>query len=180
MGRRSSIVELPDEVRRVIDALVRDGRATLDEILAHLRKLDLPKPSRSALGRYAKGARAQMARYREAQEVARVWIDKLEAEPEGDVGRLLPEMLRALAFQVMASIGDDKAGAAPMDVMLLAKALKDVGAASKANVDIELKLREVRSRAKAAAAEVTRAAIKAGLSEEAVEAIRSKILGIAA
>ena len=52
MARPSSIDQLPETVRAEIGRLRQNGR-TIDEILAHLRKLDGIAPiSRSALGRH--------------------------------------------------------------------------------------------------------------------------------
>jgi hypothetical protein len=113
-----------------------------------------------------------MEKYRQAQEVAKVWVDKLETEPSGDVARLLPEMLRAVAFQTLSTMGEATDPVGSQDLMFLAKALKDVSSASRINVDTELLLRKVRDQAKAAAAEVTKTIKQAGLSDETVRQIR--------
>ena len=143
MPRKSTIDQLPAALREALDALIRDGRHTLDEILAHLAKLnDGEEPvSRSALGRYAQRAEAQMQRYREAQEVAKVWVQKFEADPQGDVARLLPEMLRSVAFQTLGSMSEREDAAAPEEVMLLAKAMKDLASADKLTADRIIKIR---------------------------------------
>jgi hypothetical protein len=126
MARKSSIKELDPRIREAVDQAIREGRATIDDIVALIAQLG-GEVSRSAVGRYKQRAENQMQKYREAQEVAKVWIGKLQADPEGDIGRLLAEMLRTVAFQ---SIGDMEA-ASPMDMMLLAKALKDMAGADK-------------------------------------------------
>ena len=60
-----------------------------------------------------------------------MWLDKLEAEPNGDVSRLLPEMLRVVAFQTIGKMGEAEKEAGPMELMLLAKALQHMSAASR-------------------------------------------------
>lgn len=177
--RRSTITELPDALRDALDGLIRGGRHTIDELVDHLALLnDGEAPvSRSAVGRYKKSMEDQMQRYREAQQVARVWVDKLENEPEGDVARLLPEMMRLLAFQTIGTLNEEEDGAAPKDVMMLAAAIKDLAGADKITTERIMKIRQ--EAAKKAATEAVKAAKAGGLSDEAAEAIRQKILGVA-
>ncbi|GKS96997.1 phage protein Gp27 family protein [Acidovorax sp. SUPP2825] len=180
MGRPSTVGKLPKALVEACNGLIRDGR-TIDEILAALQQLGA-EVSRSAVGRYVKGARESMEKYREAQEIAKVWVDKLEAEPSGDVARLLPEMLRTVAFQTLTQMGESEKAAGAMDVMLLAKALKDIAGTSKTNLDTELQLRKLRSeiqaKANAAASAVEQMTRQAGMSDELVSTIRARILGV--
>lgn len=172
MARKSSIVQMDPRIRAAVDAAIREGRATIADIVAIVDELG-GVVSKSAVGRYKQQAEAQMARYREAQEVAKVWIGKLQADPEGDVGRLLAEMLRTTAFQ---TLGDIEAGS-PQDVMFLAKALKDLASADKLTADRILLVR--REAAKDAAEKVSSVGKAKGLSAETVEALRKEILGVA-
>jgi hypothetical protein len=180
MGRKSTVAALPAPIVEACHALIRDGK-TIDDIVGALAELGAPV-SRSAVGRYVKSARESMEKYRQAQEVAKVWVDKLEAEPTGDVGRLLPEMLRVVAFQTLTQMGESDDGAGAMDVMLLAKALKDLAGTKKADIDTELQLRKLRAETKAkadaAAAEVETMTRNAGMSDDLVSAIRARILGV--
>lgn len=182
MGRRSTVATLPRPLVERCNALIRDGH-TIEEILQALQALGADV-SRSAVGRYVKSARQTFEKYRQAQEVAKVWVDKLEAEPAGDVGRLLPEMLRTVAFQALSTLGEDEREVKPADIMLLARAIKDVSGAAKTNVDVELQLRRLREQihAKAdAAAKATAKELKqAGVSAETIAAIRQRVLGVAA
>lgn len=179
MARKSSIKQLDPRLREAVDTLIRDGRATLDEIIAHLAQLNGGQApvSRSALGRYAQQATAQMERYREAQEVAKVWVDKFESEPNGDVARLLPEMLRSVAFQTLGALSEREEMAGAEEVMLLAKAMKDLASTDKLTTERILRIRQ--ETAKVAAVEAVREAKAQGLSDEAAEKIRQKILGVA-
>lgn len=176
MGRRSTVAQLPKELVEACNGLIRDGH-TIDEILTALQGLGA-QVSRSAVGRYVKSARESMEKYRQAQEVAKVWVDKLEAEPNGDVGRLLPEMLRVVAFQSLTTMGESDEPAKAMDVMLLAKALKDIAGTTKANIDIERQLRAMRADLKRAAEQVAGQVRRAGVSEETITQIRQRILGV--
>lgn len=172
MARKSSIQELDPRIREAVDQAIREGRATIDDIVALITQLG-GEVSRSAVGRYKQRAENQMQKYREAQEVAKVWIGKLQADPEGDIGRLLAEMLRTVAFQ---SIGDMEA-ASPMDMMLLAKALKDMAGADKLTAERILKVRQ--DAAREAAEKVSAIGKAKGLSADTVAELRREILGVA-
>lgn len=178
MARKSSIQQLDPRLRSAIDELIREGRFTLDDILTHLAQLNGGEApvSRSALGRYAQRAEEQMQRYREAQEVAKVWVAKFESEPDGDVARLLPEMLRSVAFQTLGNMGEREESAEAQEVMFLAKAMKDLASADVLTTQRILKIRE--ETAKKAAVEAVKTAKAQGLSDEAAELIRQKILGV--
>lgn len=178
MARKSSVTQLDPRLREALDALIREGRHTLDDILAKLAELNAGEApvSRSALGRYAQRAEAQMERYREAQEVAKVWVNKFEEEPTGDVGRLLHEMLRSVAFQTLGGLSERVESADPEEVMLLAKAMKDLASADKLTTERILVIRQ--EVAKKAAVEAVKQAKASGLSDEAADLIRQKILGV--
>ena len=109
---------------------------------------------------------------------AKVWVNKLEAEPNGDVSRLLPEMLRVVAFQTIGQMGETEVGANPMEVMLLAKALQHMSAAGKDHMAMELKMRDERKKLLAEqSAKLDAMGNKGGVTEETKRAIR-EALGI--
>jgi len=181
MARKSTVSQQPKEIQDEVNRLIRDGY-TIDEIRQALAQLGAQPVSRSAMGRYVKTARESMEKYRQGQEVAKVWLDRLEAEPNGDVARLLPEMLRAVAFQTLSTMGESDKPVKAAEVMLLAKALKDLGGASKDNVAIELKMRQVREDARKAllaeqAKQLDSVSKSGGVSAETMAEIR-RALGI--
>lgn len=173
-SRPSSITRLDPDIKAAVDAAVREGRATIAEIVAIIKDKG-SEASQSAVGRYVKNARERMEDYRQAQQIAAVWVDKLGNEPQGDVGRMLLEMLRVIAFK---SIGDMET-ASPEDMMFLGKALKDIASADKLVVDREINRNKLlAAQAAKVATDVAKTAKKAGLTDETVELIRTKILGI--
>lgn len=172
MGQKSAVARLDPRVRESVDTAIREGRATIDEIVELISQHGI-EVSRSAVGRYKQKAESQMQRYREAQEVAKVWIGKLQADPEGDVGRLLAEMLRTAAFQTLG----DMENAAPQEIMLLAKAIKDLASADKLTTERILKARQ--DATKEAAEAATAVAKSKGLSADTVAELRREILGVA-
>jgi hypothetical protein len=181
MARRSSIEDLPKETQERLADLIREGW-TLDEITKVLTDMGA-QVSRSAVGRYVQKQSMAMLRYQEAQAVAKVWVDRIEAEPDGDVARLLPQMLSAVAFSTIDAMSDAENGAEAMDVMLMAKAIKDLSGAKMSQAQLELKMREVREQARLKALEdaakvVGEAARAQGMDEEQVDFWRRKVLGV--
>lgn len=181
MGNRSTIERLDQSIVDECSRLIKAGR-TIDEITQALRGLDADV-SRSAVGRYVKSAKKAMESYTKAQEVAKVWVDRLEAEPSGDVARLLPQMLQAVAFNTIEGMAEGEGTVKPGDIMFMAKALRDIVGTGKTNIDVELKLREVReeTRRKAlddAAAAVGDTARAQGMDEAQVTFWRQQVLGV--
>ncbi|WP_334128268.1 phage protein Gp27 family protein [Sneathiella sp.] len=177
MGRKSSVTALPPAILKQVQLLIQQGR-TIDDITAHLNELD-QDVSRSAVGRYARDFSASLKKYQDAQQVAGLWLKQLAADPSSDVGMLLGEMLKTLAFQTLADMGEGDS-ADPKDIMFLAKSIKDIEGANKLSIEREQRIRErvAKEVASAAADAVDAAAREAGLSAATAAAIRSSILGL--
>jgi hypothetical protein len=181
MAPRSRI-ELDKRLKAVADEAIRED-CTIDEILDRLQTLGV-KVSRSSVGRYAKNARQAMERFSEAREVAKVWADKAEKEPDGDIGQLLPMMLHAVAYSqinMMANETPDlagKQGVGPRHVQLLAAAIKDIASTQKINADRILKIRK--ETAEKAAAAVEKVARDGGMTPETLAKLRDAVIGSAA
>lgn len=173
-SRPSSITALDPSIKEAVDAAIRDGRLTIEQIVKLIADAG-GEASRSAVGRYVKNNKERMEEYRQAAQTAAVWIDKIGKEPDGDVGRLVLEMLRMVAFRSIGSIDE----AAPEDLMFLAKAIKDIAGADKLVVDREINLRKLMmARAEKAAVEIAKTVKQAGLSDATINKIREQILGI--
>jgi hypothetical protein len=180
MARKSTVAVLDEAIVGEVNRLIRIGR-TIDEILAALEPLGADI-SRSAMGRYVKSARQSMEQYAKAQDVARIWMDKFGSEPSSDVSRLLPQMLEAVAHRTLEDMTDSDETKTPEEVRVMARALKDLNGAKKGNIDIELKMREVREAERKKVLEEQRAALdamgsKGGVTEDTKKAIR-EALGI--
>lgn len=175
MTQRSKVAQLDPRVRVAVDDAVREGRASIDEIVGLIRSMGADA-SRSSVGRYVKNANEQLKHFREAQEIAKVWAGKLTEDPEGDIGRLVTEMLKVVAYQQVGDMGTEGSETKPMDVMLLAKALDHLSRSQKVDVDRWAKTRdEFAKKAAAAAAEIGKSH---GLSDETMDELKRSILGI--
>lgn len=180
MPRKSTVKRLPPDIRDAVHRLLDSGR-TLDEIRAHLEGLGADV-SRSALGRYAQKYEEVAAKLRESREVSAAFARELGDIPDGDMGRTLVELLHGLVFRVLMQRTEEKdeKPLKPMDLMLLAKAIKESVGSTKISAELEIKIRDrAAAEAKQAAARaVDHVARERGLTRDTVEAIKSQILGI--
>lgn len=181
MPQKSSVKRLEPAIRAEVDRLLAGGRHTLDDVVAHLQKLGAPV-SRSALGRYSQQFEEVAARMRESREVATAFAKELGDIPNNDMGRTLVELLHGLVFRVLMQRAkeDEDQPLKPMDLMLLAKAIKESVGSTKLSAELEMKVRDrvAAETAKAAAGEAEVVGRERGLSAETVEAIKARILGI--
>jgi hypothetical protein len=176
MGRKSTIKKLDPRIREAVDAAIRDGRATIDELVELIERHG-GEASRSAVGRYVKNTKAQMEKFRQAKEIAKVWVGKIDEDPDGDVGRLISEMLRTVAFQTISNFDDSEEGASAGELMFIAKAIKELAQADKLSADREINIR--REFAKKAAEAIENSEAVSGMTRKTVDAIKREILGLA-
>lgn len=180
---RSSITKLSPAIKDAVDAAVREGRASTDDIVALIRDMG-GEASRSAVGRYRFSQDRIFAAQRQASELSKIWIDRFGREPDGDVGRLISEMLKTVVFEHLAEGVGGEQGAEfdPGQISKLANAIHKLAGADKLTADRILKVRReaAAETAKKAADAAVAVAGEKGLSADTVALIRQKILGVAA
>lgn len=161
-----------------MDRLVREGQATIDEIVQRIETLGA-QASWSSVQRYVRRAKAEMAHYREVQQVAKTWIGKLQENPDSDVGRLLSEMLRTVAFRTIAGMsGEDEEGSGEAkELSLLARAIKDLASADKLAAERSVSIRATLSRLeREAEREIGQAG--SGLDLATLQRVKQELYGI--
>jgi len=179
--QQSKIDRLPDDIREKLHDLLRDPRVTQLEavrrINAILEETDHPeRMDKSSVNRYFLRMEDVGAKLRETREVAKMWIGRLGSEPQGEVGKLLNELVRTLAFRAAmhaSEAGDDE----PIDPKLLkslAVSVYRLERAAKENADLEEKIRK-RTRADAAKA-VEAEAKRQGASAATIDSLRAAIM----
>lgn len=175
MDRLSSIDALPDELRAAIQRAIAERRLTVDGLVELVNEAG-HSVSRSAMGRYRKTAAQRLATLRETQEIAGEWMAQVKAQPDGDVGQLLAEMLKLLAYQTQMDMQLDEKAIDPLQLTRLSQMIRNLATADVTRT----KLREEANKAaRAEAADISTAvAREAGLSEDRVAQIRRDVLGI--
>ncbi|MDP2548073.1 DUF3486 family protein [Oceanobacter sp. 4_MG-2023] len=186
-GRPSKIEQLPEQVKCFLDAALRDNGTSQAEILAEVNKqldtLGEDAISRSGLNRYATQMERIGKKMRETNAVADAWVSRLGNKPTGQVGNLLIQMTRSMAFDLALSAQEQEnedGEQEPPSLGMLKDLALTIQRLEKASMDSLKREKEIR---KAFAEEAAKAAEKvataAGLTREAVTIIKNDILGIA-
>jgi len=183
MAYPSSIDKLPDEVRALIGRL-RGSGWTIDEILAHLNKLDLVEDaiSRSALARHTQKIDALTEHLKLSRGMATAVMERLEDQDDDKTARMNMELMQSLLFQLLMGEDGKPVELTPKDAMQLATTLQRLAGAGKSDVERVRKIRELAATEarQHAAADAEETAKEAGLSADVVAQIKSKILGVSA
>lgn len=131
MGRKSSISRLEPQARQYLEQLIRQGRHTLDELLADVRaKFPQADVSRSAIHRFSVPFKEMLERMHQQQAMAGILVQELGEDPDDKAGALMVQAITTLTTQASVM----QAGAEEVDidaVQKLARAAKDVIAARK-------------------------------------------------
>lgn len=182
----STIERLPSDILEQLHTLLRDPRVTQLDATARINEILASdgidaRVSKSAVNRYAVRMDAVGERLRESRQVAEMWIAKLGAAPQGQVGHLVNEILRTLAFDLAITV--QRGEIDPDDAPEVAKMLKNMSIAmerlERAASENVKREQEIRTQVKREAADVAvTVARKGGLSAEAANTIRRQILGI--
>lgn len=177
----SSIDRLPEEVREQIGRLRVQGR-TIDEILAHLKTLDV-EVSRSALGRHTKRLETLKERMQSSRDLALALADRYGDKPDNQLARLNLELLHSVVLQIVTASTPDDDGElqpvtfSPEDAMFLGRTLQSLASAQKTDSDRQLIVR--RETAKLAANKAEEVGKARGISAETMAAIVHAVLGVA-
>ncbi len=171
-GRMSRIQQLPPKIKKALDGLLVSG-VSQAEILRRLNpelKAAAKKPlSAAGLNRYSSKMEKMGRRIRESREIAEVWTGKFGEAPQGDVGQMIIEMLRTMAYDLTLAAG---AAGATLDTSIindLALAVQRLEKAADISVKRERELRQ--EMARQAEVEVK----KQGISPDIASAIRTAL-----
>lgn len=184
-GRLSKVDLLPDSIREQLHQMLREKRHTQEEIREAINALidehNLPEEmqlSRTGLNRYAIRMEKVGARIRASREMAEVWAAKLGSAPTSDVGKLLMEFVKTLAFETSMSMAEEDKPVAPKALGQLALVAQRLEAAAMTSHKREKAIRDAFAQEMA---EKTEELVRTGgLSGGAADTIKREILGISA
>lgn len=190
MAKRPSTIDRLDPAIREAIGRLRDHGKTLDEILEHLRTMEIDV-SRSALGRHVQAMEKVGERLRRSRAVSEALVRQLGDAPESKTARLNIEMMHSFVFDFLATAeeadsDEGKAAAAvmqdPMALKLFSESVERLTKASRHNADfVEQVEKRAAIRAKTEAAKAMDAVAKEkGLSADTLSAIKAGIFGVKA
>ncbi|WP_010324370.1 DUF3486 family protein [Marinobacterium stanieri] len=183
MARKSSIDLLPAEIRDALHELLRDPAISQLEATQKVNALleaegHDERLSKSSVNRYSQRMDAIGEKMRQSRQIADQWIGKLGNQPQGQVGKLLNEFTRTMAFETALHMSEDDEPIPPKLLKELSLAIKHLEEASSVNEKREREI-ENRAREKAlrdAAERVDSAAQERGLSADDAKFWREKVL----
>ncbi|MDD5539204.1 MAG: DUF3486 family protein [Candidatus Marinimicrobia bacterium] len=179
MGQQSKIDRLPEAMRTQLNDYLRDPAITQKEATARMNMLleEIGHPEKldkSTVNRYSLKMEKIGERLRHSREIAKMWIGKLGAEPQGEVGKLLNEIVRGLAFDAAVYAADSGEVIEPKMLKDLALAVQRLEKAAKDNTETERKIRDESK--KEAAQAVEKEAKRQGASAATIDKLREAIM----
>lgn len=173
MPRRSAVEQLPGAVKEWLDkALVEGNFSGYEALAAELQGRGI-NISKSALHRYGQDFEARLAALKIATEQARA-IAESAPDDAGMMGDALTRLVQQKAFDVLMDMQIEDPNA-----IKLTDLGQMIANLNKASVLQKKWALEVRQKAQTAADEVAKVAKAGGLTDDAVDLIRARILGIA-
>lgn len=180
MAKRSTISTLPRDVLAAFERrLAENGFANYTELTEWLHGQGY-EVSRSAVHRYGQKVERRFAAIKSSTEAARLIAEG--AADEGDTrSEAVMAMVQTYLFDALVEIGeaDGESLSATEKFGMMAGASKNIAALVGASARLKEYQGKVKARVASAAEDVAKQAKKGGLSDEAAEAIRKKVLGIA-
>ncbi|KJR98779.1 MAG: hypothetical protein VR65_19960 [Desulfobulbaceae bacterium BRH_c16a] len=186
MGKPSTIDRLPADILDRLQELLRDPRISQLEATARINEIleedgHAERLSKSAVNRYDLSMRKAGEKLQQSREVAKMWIGKLGAAPQGQVGNLVNEVLRTLAFDLSLKLQDAELSEESIpgvigNLKALALAVQRLEASSTMNVKREKEIRE--QALQDAAKVVDQVATQHGLNAEQAAFWRKEVLGV--
>ncbi|MDP0029430.1 DUF3486 family protein, partial [Glaesserella parasuis] len=116
------------------------------------------------------------SKIRNAREVAEIWTKQFGEAPQSDIGKIVMEMVKNIAFETSIRLGEQEGGIEPKDLALLSSALQRLEQAESLSYERERKIRKevIEQAAKA----VEESGTQAGLSLEDVTKMVKAVYGI--
>lgn len=180
MARRNSVAQLPKPVRDWLDQALLAGNFSGYQALEDALRERGCTVSKSAIHRYGQKIERRFAAIKASTEAARMLtegaVDDQDARSEAVIALVQTELFESIVNLQEASDEDID----PTErIALLSSAAKNIATLSRASVNLKKFQNEVRSKVEAAAAAVDKVVKNGGLSDDAADAIRRQILGIA-
>ncbi|WDL82151.1 DUF3486 family protein [Aeromonas bestiarum] len=184
---KSKIQQLPADIRSQLAAMLRSGDMSQKDILAEVNQLILEaglppeeQISRTGLNRYSKQVEAAGSRIAKAREMAEVLTSKLGDAPTSQIGNLMAENMKTMAWETSMALMEATEDGEMIDIKQfnqLALAYQRISQSSILNQKLE---KEIRAAFAAEAANAAEKIVKsAGLTAETAAQIKQQILGIA-
>lgn len=180
MAKRSSIFALPDEVKTWLDSALMEGNFSGYQVLEETLRDQGYVISKSAIHRYGQKMEKKLAAIKASTEASRIFMDGMDDSTDSLNGAVLA-MVQTGLFECL--VGLQEANEDDIDpekrIKLYAGVAKNIANLSQTSINLKKFQSEMKDKIQAAATEVEKLVKRGGLSDDAADEIRSKILGIA-
>jgi len=172
MPKRSSVKKLPKAVQEWINKCLVESDFSGYVALANALKAKGFKISKSSLHRYGSDFEESLQAIKMSTEMAKAVVDACP-DDANDMGEALTRLVQQKAFKVLTEmkVNPEKIKLADIGHM--------VAIVNRTSISQKKYTAEVRAKAKKAAEVIEKVVKKGGLTDEAVQLIRSQVLGIA-
>ena len=182
-GRASKVDLLPPTIKTQLAMMLRDKQYSQAEILQEVNDLIIDcgldeemQLSRTGLNRYASRMEKMAGKIRHSREMAEIWTKQLGEQPQTDIGKLLMEFVKNMAFETSLDMSEGKLEASPEALGQLSLVIHRI---EQAQTISDKREREIRKEIAQQAAETAEKAVaQAGLSKDTVDNIKLQILGL--
>ena len=177
-NRQSKIKQLPPQVRKKLDQLIREDRMSQADIIKEINALceqnGVDKISQSGTSRYQAKMHEMMKDLRELREVSKSIFSELGEEPTGDLAKMVVESIRTMAAKAVLNRDGPMD---PKDMNQLALLVQRLEAADMSRHKREKEIRQ--AFAEEAASKAEEALTNQGMTADTINTIKKEILGIA-
>lgn len=179
MGRKSTIDRLPPDVREKVREQLGDGGPTLEEVRESVAATGAEPPTISALHRERQKVLEWIEQARQAREIAEVWTR--EAGSESNIGKVLQESLRLLAFHAAGEMSKQRAEDKPIDVKAFAALSRSfLAIENAARISAERERELIAEGERRAAGKAEKTARSMGMTAEQAKQLRRELGGAGA
>jgi len=189
MGRKSTISQLPEDVKSYIEGRLASGRVTLDELITDLRERFPDKaqagdlPSRTAVHRYGQKLERRLSAIRASTEAAKI-IQAQAGDDKDARSEALTALIQTELFEAILNLqeADDPEADPGERVGMLSMAAKNIATLTRSSVNLKQFQSKVEADTRAKLLAEQRAQLdamgsKGGVTEDTKRAIR-EALGI--
>ena len=183
MARKSSVSQLPKDVRTALEALIAGGKHTLDQIIAEMQRRfpATELPSRSATHRYGQKLERRLMAIRASTEAAKL-IQAQAGDDKDARSEALTALVQTELFEAILQLqeADDPEMDAGERVGMLSAAAKNIATLSRSSVNLKIFQAKVEEAARKKLLEEQSKALdamatKGGVTEETKMAIRAEL-----
>lgn len=180
MGRKSAVGQLPSSVRDRVREKLADGAETLEGVRRTVGE-EFPGvkvPGTTSLHRERKSIERWAQRAAEAKLITQQWVEQLGDNPESDIGKMVQETLRLLAFHASGQLQDEQDAGEPLDIKALANLSRSyLAIENAARISAERERQLIAEGERRVLERLGTAAKNTGLTREKAKALRAELGG---